>query len=88
MSNKRNLDFDIENEYKLYLKRMSLDENLMSRLQNQETKRAFMSGMGQMLIIMRNKVPELETEEALKVLDDLVDQITDYFVNEFRLNKM
>lgn len=52
--------FNLENQYQIYLQLVNLNESTMSPIQRTETRRAFMAGCGQMLVLMRDEVGALE----------------------------
>lgn len=74
--------FNIENQYKLYLKRMKLDENRMPEVQRVETKRVFYGAFGQLLMLLQNDITELSDDEAFKTLDSMITQVGQFFMNE------
>lgn len=74
--------FNIENQYKLYLQRMKLDEKIMPQVQRIETKRTFYGAFGQLLMLLQNEIPELSDEEAIKTLDSMINQVGQFFINE------
>lgn len=74
--------FNIENQYKLYLQRMKLDENKMPEVQRIETKRVFYGAFGQLLMLLQNDISALPDEQAFKVLDNMINQVGHFFLNE------
>lgn len=74
--------FNIENQYKLYLKRMKLDESKMQEVQRVETKRVFYGAFGQLLMLLQNDITELSDDEAFKTLDSMITQVGQFFMNE------
>lgn len=74
--------FDLNHQYQLYLKRVGLNEKTMSSVQSKETKRAFFGACGQMLILLRDNVGELEETEAIETLDDLTNQVKNFWAIE------
>lgn len=80
---KRKNIFNVEYQYQLYLERVSLKESEMNPIQRVETKRAFMGACGQMLLVLRDDVSELPTEEiAADTLESMLDQVAKYFMKE------
>ncbi len=73
-----NTKFNIEYQYSLYLKRMKLDESEMHACQKQETKRAFMGGMGQMIALLIDHVHDLDQDDAVKMFN----QVNAFFMKE------
>ncbi len=74
---------DFEQQYQHYLKLTLQDESKMSAIQRLETKRAFMGGCGQTLVICSEELPRLSNteldNETTKKLGYLFKQINDYF---------
>lgn len=74
--------FNIENQYKLYLQRMKLDESKMPTVQRVETKRVFYGAFGQLLMLLQNDISALSDDEAFKTLDSMITQVGQFFMNE------
>jgi len=74
--------FNIENQYKLYLQKMKLDESRMPEVQRIETKRVFYGAFGQLLMLLQNDITELSDNEAFKTLDSMITQVGQFFINE------
>jgi len=74
--------FNIENQYKLYLQRMKLDESKMPTVQRVETKRVFYGAFGQLLMLLQNDISALSDDEAFKTLDNMITQVGQFFMNE------
>lgn len=75
-------EFSLEHQYQLYLERVGLKEAQMHPAQRTETKRAFFGACGQLLILMRDDVGELEENEAIEVMDDMTNQVGNFWTNE------
>lgn len=77
--------FSLEEQYKLYLERMRMDERLMPVVQRIETKRAFMGACSQMLLLMENEYSEIEDEDkALEVFDGMKEEAKVFWENEIK----
>ena len=74
--------FNIENQYKLYLKIMKLNESKMPEVQRIETKRVFYGAFGQLLMLLKNDIPALSDKDAFKALDSMINQVGQFFINE------
>lgn len=74
--------FNIEEQYRLYLKLMKLDESKMPLTQRTETKRVFFGAFGQLLILLQNDISALSDDEAFKALDSMINQVGQFFINE------
>lgn len=67
---------NIELYYPLFLEKINLKESDMPPIQRSEMKKAFMGGVGTMLLIIRDKIPNAETEEdTIDMLQSLFDQV-------------
>lgn len=75
-------EFNLEHQYQLYLERVGLKESQMPPIQRKELKRAFMGACGQMLILLRDEVGELDENEALEVYKDLLEQVGKFWLTE------
>jgi len=75
-------EFKIEDMYQSYLQRSGLQEQQMGQVQRSEMRRCFFAGVGSMLLTMRDQVSRLDEEEGIKVLDDMTDQVTRFFLSE------
>lgn len=75
-------EFNLEHQYQLYLERVGLKEATMHHAQRTETKRAFMGACGQILIMLRDDVGKLEENEAIDTLDNLINQVSDFWLTE------
>ena len=73
---------NVENQYKLYLERMKLDESRMPEVQRVETKRVFYGAFGQLLMLLQNDISALSDDEAFKTLDSMINQVGQFFMNE------
>ena len=74
--------FNLEHQYQLYLERVKLKESQMAPIQRKELKRAFMGACGQMLFLLRDDVGSLEEDEAINTLDDMINQVSDFWLTE------
>lgn len=74
--------FNLEHQYKLYLKRSGLKEEDMPVSQRVETKRAFMGGCSQMVMLFTDDIAELEETEALKIFSDIINQCANFWMKE------
>lgn len=74
--------FNLEHQYNLYLKRMKLSEQTMSDIQKQETKRAFMGGCSQMLMLIRNDNNNAPTDELLEGAQSMLRQLDNFWTKQ------
>ena len=72
--------FNLEHQYQLYLKRIAISESKMHEVQRKETRQAFMGACGQMIFLLRDEVAALPEDEAIEVLEDMKNQVGDYFM--------
>jgi hypothetical protein len=78
--------FNLEHQYQLYLQRMSLSESTMHPQQKIQLRQTFFGASGQMLILLRDELSKLEEEKAMETLQDLINQVGNFFLAE--TNKM
>ena len=79
-------EFNLEHQYQLYLERMALSESTMHPQQKIQLRQTFFGASGQMLILLRDELSKLEEEKAMKTLQDLINQVGNFFLAE--TNKM
>lgn len=80
------MEFNLEHQYQLYLQRMALSESTMHPQQKIQLRQTFFGASGQMLILLRDKLSKLEEEKAIETLQDLINQVGNFFLAE--INKM
>lgn len=74
--------FNLEHQYKLYLERSDLKESQMAPNQMIEMRRIFMGTCGQMLILLRDDLSELEEDKAIEQLENMLNQVGEFFRKE------
>ena len=79
-------EFNLEHQYQLYLQRMALSESTMHPQQKIQLRQTFFGASGQMLILLRDELSNLEEEKAMETLQNLINQVGNYFLAE--TNKM
>lgn len=79
-------EFNLEHQYQLYLQRMALSESTMHPQQKIQLRQTFFGASGQMLILLRDELSKLEEEKAIETLQDLINQVANFFLAE--TNKM
>ncbi len=79
-------EFNLEHQYQLYLQRMALSESTMHPQQKIQLRQTFFGVGGQMLILLRDELSKLEEEKAMETLQDLINQVGNFFLAE--TNKM
>ena len=72
----------VEEHYQFYLEKMALDENKMHPVQKVETRRVFFGAWGQLLMFMQNDITELPDEKGFEILDSMIDEVGQFFINE------
>ena len=75
------LEIDLKSQFKAYLERVQLDENTMSQIQLQETKRAFFGGLAQMFVLFL-EIGELPEENCNAIFDEIESQISLFWLEE------
>lgn len=74
--------FNLEHQWKLYLQRSGLDEGKMPADQIRETKRAFYGACGQMLVLLRDDAAALPEDEAISMMQNMLDQVGNFWLKE------
>lgn len=72
----------VEEHYKFYLEKMGLDEAKLHPIQRTETRRVFFGAWGQLLMFMQNDIVELSDQEGFEILDSMVNEVGQFFINE------
>ncbi len=79
-------DFDLNQQWSLFLERCQIHERQMPEDQRREMKRAFMGACGQMLILLRDELGDYDdkhgVEASSKVLQNMLDQVGAFWENE------
>lgn len=75
-------NFSLERQFRAYLKAVRLPEDQMSEIQKTETRRAFMAGCGQTVLLLEHEVSKLSDEDGVKALQRILDQVMEYFTGE------
>jgi hypothetical protein len=73
---------DIEEQYRLYLKKANLDEKDMGEVQRTETKKAFMGGMGQAVMFIYKETILLDEDEITKMLEDFYLEVINFWKSQ------
>lgn len=74
------MDFTLQNQWELYLKRVKLSEDTMPAQQTRELKRAFFGACGQMLILLRDDVAAIENEdECIVIFEQMTKECSDFW---------
>ena len=77
---------NLELYYPLFLEKINLKESDMPPIQRSEMKKAFMGGVGTMLLIIRDEIPNAETEEdSIDMLQSLFDQVEKFWMSQIKL---
>ena len=74
--------FDIENQYQLYLKRVELDESKMPPLQKKQLRQTFMGAYGSLLMLLRNDIAKMEEDAAIMTLKNMIKQVANFFAKQ------
>ena len=72
------MQFDLHEQWKLYLQRVGLKQENLHPIQLTETKRAFYGACGQMLILFRDdllSLADFEEEEIEEELKKMIQQV-------------
>lgn len=74
--------FDLEHQYQLFMERLNMEEPKMHPIQKIQLRQAFMGGCGQIMILMRDEVSELEEMDGIEVLDNMLEQVGEFWTKE------
>lgn len=74
--------FNLETQYQMYLNRVGLDESMMPESQRIGMRQTFMGACGQMLVVFTQDIPQLTDEQAFEKLESMIDQVSQYFLDE------
>jgi len=75
--------FNLHAQWLEYLRLIGISEDILSPIQKQEMKRSFFAACGQMLILFRDGIGAIESEEkAVKQMENLLNQVSDFWENE------
>ena len=78
----RRKKFDLQELWKEYQDLTGLPEYRMHPDQRRETKRAFYGACGQILVLLRDKVGALEEKDAIAAMQDMINQVANFWNNE------
>lgn len=73
--------FNIENQYKLFLEKMELREELMSSIQRQQLKHTFFGAFVQSLLLFRDELPN-DMEQGAQLLHNMIQEAIAFFEKE------
>ena len=74
-------EFNLEHQYQLYLQRVALNENIMHHEQRKQLRQTFFGGCGQMLILLRDDLAQLEESKAVETMQNMINQVGEYFLS-------
>lgn len=74
--------FNLNNQFHLYLQRVGLNVDIMSTEQVTETRRAFMGACGQMLDLLSEGMVDIPEDKGVAILGELFEQVEDFWNNE------
>ena len=69
-------------QWQLYLHRAGLHKSQMGEFQYQETRRAFFAACGQMLLVFRDEITEFPDDEAVLIMDELINEVNVFWLRE------
>lgn len=72
--------FKLEHQYQLYLQRVDLKEENMSKEQRKQLRQTFMAACGQLIILLRDDMAELPEDEGVEIMESMLNEIGDYFL--------
>ena len=74
--------FNIDHQWNLYLERVGLKGQRIGIEQYRELKRAFFGATGQLLMLMKNELAELDESAAVKTLESMINEVGDYWLKQ------
>lgn len=77
--------FNIETLYQQYLQRVGLEESKMAPLQQKQLRQTYFGASGNLLMLLKNDISPLPEDEAVIVLEDLINQVANYFGKQVML---
>ena len=77
MKNKEQLSLEIQ--YQIYLRKVSMKESEMNRIQKKQLRQTFMAAAGQTILLLRDEVGSLPEKEAIGAMEYMLKQVTDFF---------
>jgi hypothetical protein len=78
--NKDDKEFTLEHQYQLYLSRMALVEDKMHPVQRLQLRQTFYGAVGQILILLKEDISQFEEDEAIEILQAMLNQVGDFFL--------
>lgn len=79
-------DHSINKQYLDYLQRVGLSESTMNPVQRVETKRAFYACAASLLVVFRDDIGTLPQPEAIKEMEKLWQEASDFWSNQLPKN--
>lgn len=73
---------NVGDQWKFFQLLTQLPEEKMHPDQRREMKRAFYAGAGQILMLLRNHLPDLPEDVGVVKLEEMVDEIQHFWLNE------
>lgn len=75
-------EFNLEHQYQLYLERVALNEKKMHPEQKKQLRQTFFGACGQILILLRDDLSNLDESKAIDTMQDMINQVGNYFLSE------
>lgn len=73
--------FNLNDQYKVYLERVALKEEAMHPTQRKQLKEAFYGACGQLLIVFRDELTVIDEDKAVEEIQNMINQVGDYFLS-------
>lgn len=77
-----NVKFDLNFQWRLYLRRVGLKESQLQEDQLREMKRTFYGACGQVLMVFVNDLSNLSDEKGVEMLDSMVKQVGEFWSHQ------
>lgn len=72
--------FNLEHQYQFFLNKIGLKEKDMHPVQKVQLKETFFGACGVLLILFRDEITKLEEDDAVSVMQDMIEQVANYFL--------
>lgn len=82
---KEKTDFTIDQQWRRFMERCGIDPKEFPEIQIQEMSRAFYGAMGQMLLLFRDELAELEEIDGIKALENMLNECVKFWEEQNKL---
>lgn len=72
----------IEAQWQKYLELAGIKESQLIQIQRQEMKRSFFGACGQLIVLLRDDVAELNEQKGIMVLERMLSEVQSFWIKE------